>query len=245
MPQPLSPTQKQFAETFADHLLIPENDWLRHFFTCDGFSRPINSHQDLAIAIIESRNWEFFVPVSLYEALKNRDKPALVKYLCQRIKKSSPSNASLDHILKLLHSRTLRDEVRKLASIFQLQRGPKPKIRRDEYGVLVARADALAPLIEKVLMNLDTKTKRSIREMLDYLTADHPDECAYLKRYVDYFEQALADTELLKRAHKRVRRARVLADALAGVEFKLRFRTSLDRVRSMRRSYSIGPFPAL
>jgi hypothetical protein len=61
----------------------------------------------------------------------------------------------------------------------------------------------------------------------------------FIPQAVEFFKQycaeALNDAKLYKRAKKIPQRARLLADALAGSDYGLSFRTSLDNVRTTRK----------
>ncbi len=233
-------TYEKFANGFVELLLHPANGWLRQYFFCNGFTSPIGSIPELALDILAATQSEFLVRQDVFEGVQNKDKEFLIEYVKRNLARTRPKEDSLFSLLNALESRRLRKEVRALTTIFQTHRGPKPKISREEYGELLSTADTLAPLIEK-LLKFSQNTQRTLDEMLTFWEKDHPEGSKFLRRNKLPFEKASADRQLLVRAKSLPKRAQVLADALAGSEFKLSLRTSLDIVRAQRKLIKNAP----
>lgn len=119
--------------------------------------------------------------------------------------------------------------------MFKGQRGPKPKIPKRDYPKLAARGDQLKPVIHKLLVELASGTKRAVSELFEFWKVDHAEACNFLLHHISRLERALKDQRLLKRATRIEARAALLADALAGSDYGLRFRTSIERTREGRR----------
>jgi hypothetical protein len=113
--------------------------------------------------------------------------------------------------------------------------GATSKIRPHEYSALAALGDRLAPLVLFLLKERDARAKRTMREMIEYRQNDFPFESPFLLKHLDRLESILKDKILLKRAKKLPTRARLIADAMAGAEYNLKPRTSLERAREGRR----------
>jgi hypothetical protein len=100
--------------------------------------------------------------------------------------------------------------------------------------VVLEAARLLEPAILKLLAF--PKTTRTLGEAVHYLRNDHPIACEFLTRHLQRFQQALDDPTLLVRAKEKTKgRAKVLAEAIAGADYKLQFSTSRERVRRARK----------
>jgi hypothetical protein len=241
-PRPSDAEYTKFAEKFVDLMIHPDHPWLLHYFLAGGFTVFPQSIQELAVDIIrEAQRGEFLVLKELADAAEARDRRRLIPLVKSSLVDTNPSSKSMDAILRALRPSALRGAIRELECIFKLQRGPNPKIPIHKYPELATRSDMLKPIIERLLLELKSATKVPISEFLKLWKIDHPEGCNFLLCHLSRLQQAMADPSLLKRGTKIKSRARVLADALAGTEYKLTFRTSLDRTAAARRSRSTNP----
>ena len=229
----------QFAEKFVDLMIHPDHPWLLHYFLAGGFSFAPQSTQELALDIIrEVQRGEFLVLKELADAAEARDREKLIVLVKSSLAETTPSAETMDAVLRALRPSALRGAVRELESMFKLRRGPNPKIPMQKFPELAARSDILAPIIEKLLLELKSGTKVPVAEFLKLWKIDHPEGCTFLLHYLSRLQRALVDPSLLKRASKIKSRARVLADAMAGSDYNLSFLTSRDRASAARRSRS-------
>jgi hypothetical protein len=230
----------KFAAEFVDLLLIPENDWLREYFLKGGFTHPVASIDELALAVVQSVDAEVLVATELLDAIQRRDRKYLNSRVRADLKEIRPPVNDLSRFLQSLDPSKLRKAIKLTENVFPASSGPTPKIPSHKYEEIAELGLQLAPVIEKLLLELDQGTRHSIAEMLQYAMKDHPVACAFLLSHAHRLEEALSDTKLYKRAAKIPQRARLLADALAGSAYDLSFRTSLDIVRSTRLRSVIG-----
>ena len=168
-------------------------------------------------------------------AIECRDRERLVRWLMQYVPSWPKDGAktlvaqvpSLPNKARKLFAKGLRN--------IKLKRGPTSKLRPHEYPILAELGDRLAPLVLLFLRDRDAKTKRTLREMIEYQKNDFPSESAFLLKHLDRLEFVLKDKVLLKRAKKLPTLARLIADAMAGTEYDFEPRTSLERTRQGRR----------
>jgi hypothetical protein len=117
----------------------------------------------------------------------------------------------------------------------KLRRGAVSRIKPDEYSKLAALGDQLTPAVASILTEHESYASHSIRATIEYRQPDFPKECDFLLKHLNRLESILKNKPLLSRAKKRSTRSRLIADAMAGAEFKLEPRTSLERAREGRR----------
>ena len=223
----------QFAKQFVDLMLNPDNPWLLHYYLVGGFSYPIRI-KDLALDIIDAARRDYLAPREKADAVSNKDREKLIGLVLRDLEELQPGIRHLPKVLVALKSSALRKSIREHERLFTLRRGPTPKIPLHKYPELALWSDLLTPVIEKILRELPSGSNRPITDFLEFWAKEHREACAFLLRHLARFQQALEDPGLLKRGKKIKSRSRVLADALAGSEYDLTFRTSLERVRSAR-----------
>jgi hypothetical protein len=222
------------AGQFADMMIDPDKQWLLEYVLYGGFSYQIESLDDLAIDILSMRNNSPLINTTLLNAGLSGDRKTIVKFLMDNFLQTKPSKEWLSAVLKALSSTELRRSLQKAGGLFKLRRGPTPKIPNSKYKDLAARAELLTPVMLKLLTELQSGTKRSFQELLEFWKKDHDEGCSFLLRHIGRLRQALDSLALLKRGRKPLSRARVLAQALAGSDYGLTFSTSLVRVRQAK-----------
>jgi hypothetical protein len=228
----------RLAAKFVELMLNPDYPWLSHYFLMGGFTYQVESARTLALDIAHATAHDFFVPKEFADAVFGRNRDKLVPLVKDRLRQAKLSPEYFTQVLQALNPSLLRKAIQEAESIFKLRRGPKPKLPRHKYPELRVLADQLRPVIEKLITELDSGTKRPISDFLEFWRKEHPEACSLLLRHLGRLEQALIDPALRKRGTKIKSRARVLADALAGSDYGLTFLTSRDRASAIRRSQS-------
>jgi len=179
------------------------------------------------IAITEL--WEAW----LYEAIVEGDRDKLIPYIVQRSELLEINDDEMSRLLAAVNPTVLRASQKQLEKKFSFRPGAKAKIPTSQYPHLVKVADLLQPAILSVLKL--PPTTRTISERLRYLKKDHSEACRFLTLHMDRFQEALDNDNLLERAKKSLEaRARVLAEAMAGAEYELKFSISRERLRKAR-----------
>jgi hypothetical protein len=231
---------QRFAEQFADMILDPKRPWLIRYLLVRGFEivptwEELES-DEFALSILnklqeESWLWEAW----FYDALRAGDRGKLVPYFKTLAIDGGLTKEHFQRLQAIGKSSVIRQSLNKLGKRFSFHRGPKPKLPVSKYREVYEVAETLRPAIE-TFIELTQNTGRTPSEILKFLEKDHPHACSFLLKRIRTFQQALADPGLVKRAKKRIpARARVLADAIAGTDHKLTFKTSIERVRQARR----------
>lgn len=228
---------QRFAKTFVDGILDRRQPWLAPHLLSGGFSTiptwdAIESG-DLALGILNSLDRGWTVPTWMFEALLKRDRPTLIAWIRKRTSEQRRTKDEMSRLLASVNSRVLKRSLTALRKRLAVPPGAIPKLRVDDYAVIVKVAELLEPAILKVLML--PQTSRTLAEALNYLKKDHPQACNFLTRHIGRFQDALTDPVLLQRSRKNKGRARVLAEALAGADYDLTFSTSRERVRRARK----------
>jgi hypothetical protein len=227
---------QRFAEQFVE--MVFASNWVFQHLLYGGFQtvptwEELNSGE-FALAVVEvSREGGVVWQPGLAYALIDEDRQWLVRYFKRDAQKRRLSKDELVRLLEACKHSVLRKSFKELARPFSSQRGPKPKLPLEKYDDVLKIAELLRPTIAQLLR---METTRTLAERLEFLQNDHPEACEFLLRRVVMLRQALDDAGLRTRASKRIdARARVLADALAGSDYALSFRTSLERVGEARR----------
>lgn len=227
-----------FRRTIVDGFLDIKQPWITQYLLAGGFNR-IPTWEELrsgkfAFKVQEALKsdtelWESW----LYEAIVDGDRDKLVPYIVERCGKSQVNADDMARLLASICPVVLRESQKQLERKFTFHPGAKAKIPVSQYPHLVKTAELLQPAILSFLKL--PRTTRTLSERLQYLRKDHPEACKFLTVHIDPFQQALDSSVLLQRAKKSIEcRARVLAEALAGSEYKLKFSTSRDRIRKAR-----------
>ena len=130
----------------------------------------------------------------------------------------------------------IMEEIEKF--VFQTKKGRKAKIILEDYGKISVLADELFPVIEKLLTELEGKTKHSVKEILEFLITDYPKPCKFLLTHLAQLEKALSDKKFLQRRKTLKGRARILAQGIAGANYGLKLSTSAAIAGQGKRSPS-------
>ena len=229
---------RRFAEQFVDGFLDSKQPWITKYLLAGGFNR-VPTWAELrsgkfAFKVQEALEaetdlWEEWV----YTAIVERDRDKLIPYIVKRSELSQINEDDMSRLLASVTPTVLRASQKQLEKKFSFRPGAKAKIPPSQYPHLVKTADLLQPAIMSLLKL--PRTTRTLSERLHYLKKDHPEACKFLAVHIDRFRKAMDSGVLLKRAKKSMEaRARVLADALAGSEYNLKFSTSRERLREAR-----------
>ena len=222
------------AEDFVDRLLDPFAPWFRQYLLAyapySKASKPLFQALGFASDLIGSRFEKGFC-----DALEEMDRPRMVALLTKQFIKDPIPKEQASAIFQMFEPSLWKQALRNSGSMFQIKRGAKPKIPRRDYAKLAAWGDKLVPVIGKLLGELESGTRHSPESLLEFWKKDYPQACIFLLHHLSRFRLALKDQGLRKRAQGIVARSRVLADALAGSDYKLRFSTSVQRASEGRR----------
>jgi hypothetical protein len=235
----------RFATQFVDMILDSRRPWVFQHVLYGGLQNAptlndLNSEEFVLDLVYVQREGGVLWKPWVAEALITGDRERLVQHFEKFAKRKRLTKDEQARLLEVGKPSVLRKSIKELTSRFKSHRGPKHKLPREKYAALLATADLLQPPILKLLMV--PETSRTLGETLQYLQRDHPKACELLLRHAYRLEQALNDPKLRSRAKKRISaRARVLADAMAGADYDLTFRTSLERVGEARRARSRNP----
>ena len=120
--------------------------------------------------------------------------------------------------------------------VFTIKRGRKAKAQLTDYNKIGALADELIPVCEKLLSQLEEKTKHSVKEILEFLKTDHQKPCTFLLSHLQQLESALANNKFLERRKTLNGRARLLAYGMAGADFGLKLSTSAALAEQAKRT---------
>ena len=172
-----------------------------------------------------------------HDALEKKDRQKLVSLLAKTdFLKNPPTSEQADKLRTLDFGVIMRKALQEAARQFTAKRGRKPKARRLDYRKIGMWGDKLYPVCLRLLTELRFETpNHSVRELLEHLKQDHPEACNFLLRHLARCESTLKDKRLLKRAIRIESRARLLADGMAGADYGLKARTSIERAREGRR----------
>ncbi len=118
----------------------------------------------------------------------------------------------------------IMEEVEKF--VFHTRKGRKPKAALSDYKKIAALAEELVPVCEKLLGELESETKHTIGEILEFLRKDYPKPCAFLLAHLPALESALVNKKFMERRKTLRGRARHLAYGLAGTDYGLSLSTS-------------------
>ena len=106
------------------------------------------------------------------DALEKMDRARLVALLKAELTRDYYTKEEADTLLRILDPafwyQVLKEITRQPGPMFQVHRGRKPKIPRRDYHKIADWGDRLAPVILKLLQELEFGTKRTIKELLEF-----------------------------------------------------------------------------
>jgi hypothetical protein len=228
-----------FVERLADRLREPENIAVKLIVV--GYSHP---EIVTTIAPLLAKkfgwgdmSWVVNAGVTLNALIESKNRVALISTLRDNFFSGRPiSRKEMSALFAFIDPSFVSNVFRQVADSFKMQQGRPAKLNPSDYPRLAARADSLFPLTHKILNELAQGTKKTLLELLTFWRTDYPEAAPFLLSFCDQFERAVADQGLQKRRKTLPGRARLLADALAGAEFGLTLKTSIERVGEVRRS---------
>lgn len=174
----------------------------------------------------------------LKQALASKDRKRsieLVKAICFEY---PPTPDHFDSFVKGDFSGSMRKAIEQLARQFTATRGRKRKVQRSQYREIAERGDSLYPVCLKIVIELRSSKHRSVSTLLQLWQDEFPNACPFLLSHLSRLEAALNDKRLGKRAKQIEPFARLIADGIAGAEYGLTARTSIERAREGRRMLS-------
>ncbi len=166
-------------------------------------------------------------------ARKNRHK--LLILITEAFRKDPPSFDQAQRLRRLDPRAIWRKGLLEAAELFKGAPGIPTRIEPSEYPEIAALGDRLTSTCKKVLVALEATPNRSLTAIVEECGEEYTEAGAFLLRHLERLKSALKDPELLNRAKKIDTRARLLADAMAGAEYGLTLRTSIERARTGRR----------
>ena len=128
--------------------------------------------------VVDSRRraWDREYADSLERLERNAIVPLLKAYFLSE-------NYTKDHAEELFSGYAsnlwwrIMEEIEK--HVFLIKKGRKAKATLTDYKKIAVLAEELIPVCEKLLSQLEAKTKRSIKEILEFLKADYPKPCDF------------------------------------------------------------------
>lgn len=226
---------EEFAERFVDKILDPSTPSLRTTILA-GLEYP-----ELSKEIARSMGFPADVHSSAWahdmtDAVKRMDRKKLVALAKTALAKDPPTEEQAQQFLAIDLGRLMRMALQDASRQFTAKRGRKPKAERRDYPKIAAWGDKLYPVCLRLMTELQSSPHKPVRNLLESCKQDYPEACMFLLHHLAQFELATKDKGLRKRAAGIEARARLLSDAIAGADYNLKFRTSIERAREGRRS---------
>ncbi len=181
----------------------------------------------------QAQNTRWLIEFGNALARKNRHK--LLILITEAFGKDPPTYDQAQRLRRLDPRAIWRKGLLEAAEPFKGERGIPARIEPSEYAVLAALGDRLTPACKKILVDVGAAPNRSLTAIVEECRKEHPDAGTFLLRHIERLKSALEDRELLNRTRKIDAQARLLADAVAGAEYDLTLRTSIERARTGRR----------
>lgn len=225
---------EQFAEACVDKILDFSTPWVRTSILA-GLESPETLKEFGRRMGFSGHPFDASFIRDLRDALNKLDRQKLLELVKTEFRNNPPAKEAMQGFLASDLVALMRKGLEEAAHMIPSKRGRKPKARQEQYPQIAMRADELYPVCLKVLTELESQTQRSVRKLFELWKQDFPGACTFLLRHIAQFESALKDKRLRKRAIRLESRARLLADAMAGAEYGLTPRTSIERARQGRR----------
>jgi hypothetical protein len=121
--------------------------------------------------------------------------------------------------------------------------GRKRKLEESEMPQLATLSDDLMHPLQNFLVLRKHFPKRSTLECLEFLAAESSPQAKYLIEHVLALEQVLQNTKLLHSARTEKSRSRLIADAMAGLAFRLKPSYAIRKAKEARRRRRSAPAP--
>lgn len=233
----LSPAEcEEFAEAYADKVLDPSFAPLQ-----PALIKAISNPQTLKAVV-----GQMGLPMpaaspdpawrrDIADAIQKMDRERLIGLVKTWWLKNPPTRVEVDFIMKTDLGALIRETFKKVARDFPAKRGAKAKATRRDYPKIAKLAEKLYPVCLTVVTELRTRKNLSVHECLERCEREFPEECGFLLAHLRSFESALNDERLRQRAKGSDSFARLVADGIAGTDYGLEPRTSIERAREGRR----------
>ena len=225
----------ELAETFIDMILDPANAWMREALLI-GLTLPKDYMELLGEKTgLKERPCDLHFDKKFLNALEKMDKQELIALMKAEFEQKPPTKQSAEALLKLFDQGLWKRGIQDFERQFKGRPGRRLKIPRRDYPKLVEWAEALFPVLLKLLSLIRLGSNLPLRDHLKALQDEHPRACRFLLHHISKLESALKNGSLRNRATGLESQAQLLADALAGADYKLSLRTSMERTREGRR----------
>ncbi|HEX2712765.1 MAG TPA: hypothetical protein VHM88_11150 [Candidatus Acidoferrales bacterium] len=166
-------------------------------------------------------------------ARKNRHK--LLILIIEAFRKDPPTHEQAQRLRRLDPRAIWRKGLLEVAELFKGARGIPARIELSEYPEIAELGDRLTSACKKILVDLASTPNRSLTAIVEECREADAEAGTFLLRHLERLESALKDPGLLNRAKKVDTQARLLAYAMAGAQYDLTPRTSIERARTGRR----------
>ena len=233
----LSPVEcEEFAEAYADKILNPSFAPLRPAMITT-INNPetlkaVAGHMGLPMpAAFPDPEWQR----DFADAIQKMDRERLIGLVKTWFLKNPPKRADVDFVVKTDFGALMRETFKAAAREFPAKRGAKAKATRRDYPKIAKLADELYPVCLRVVTELRFGGNHSVHECLERCKKQFPEECNFLFVHLRSFESTLSDRRLHQRAKGIESFARLAADGIAGADYGLEPRTSIERTREGRR----------
>ena len=225
---------EEFAEAFVDKILDPSTPWIRMCLLA-GLENPELSRELARRMGLPTDSFNTPWAQGLKDALERMDREKLVGLVKSEFLKDPLTKEQAHTLLTVDLGALMRNALQEGTRKFAAKRGRKPKAGRRDYVQIARWGDKLYPVCLRVLSELKSGTHRSVREHLELSKQDFPEAVTFLLHNLARFESTLKDKRLRKRAIRIESLARLLADGMAGADYGLTSRTSIERAREGRR----------
>lgn len=238
--QRLSPDECiELAKSYVDLLFDPAKSWYRKMtlMGMEIFLRNPGAYETIQSRLLELHPYlGNFRTLTVEEqtnfrlALQRKQRSKVYELLTASFARNPPTQQVANFILATAKPLPMRKALLAAADEFKGKPGRPSEVTAVRSELASFAEEQLAPLILNVLQAQERGTRYSLREYLEIARRDFPKASAFLLRHLASFEKALADPTLLARGKQSSTRAQVLADAMAGADYGLKFSTSLKRV---------------
>lgn len=225
---------KQLAERLVDYLLGSSGAPLRQGFATAQRNPALLKLAAEALGFPQrARDTRWLIEFG--NALARKKRSRLLILINEAFVKDPPTFEQAQRLRRLDPRALWRTGLLEVAEAFKGLRGIPARIKPSEYPAIAALGDRLTPACKKILVDYESNPNRSLATIVENCRKEVGEAGTFFLRHMERLKSALEDQELLNRARKIDTRARLLADAMAGAEFDLTLRTSIERARTGRR----------